>query len=179
MRNDRNITVLIADDNPNNLKVLSDMLISFGYEVRVAVNGKTAVESAKAELPDMILMDIHMPEMNGYEACIKLKSSSKTKEVPIIFVSAVNEEFNKVKAFEMGAVDYLTKPLQIEETRARVKVHLDLRRKILELEEFNRVMVNREMRIIELKNEVNRLADKLGEKTPYPEVWDDSDGDNK
>lgn len=166
-------SILIADDNPNNLKVLRESLIRFGYDVRVAMDGKSAVESAQIQTPDLIILDIHMPEMDGYEACTVLKSDIRTKEIPVIFASALNEQFNKVKAFDMGAVDYLTKPIQMEETRARVDVHLSLRSKQLELEAFNKIMVEREMRLIELKNEVNALALELNKETPYPEVWEE------
>ena len=171
--NDKKRTILIADDNPNNLKVLSETLTEFGYDVRVAMDGKAAVKSALAEVPDMILLDIHMPEMDGYEACEKLKKDNRTKEVPIIFISALNESFNKIKAFEYGAVDYLTKPIQMGETRARVAVHLELRQKIKELEIFNKIMLDREMRIIELKKEVNDLATDTGKEAPYPEIWNE------
>lgn len=172
MRSDKKEqSILIADDNPNNLKVLSDALNKFGYDVSVAVNGKAAVESAKAQTPDLILLDVHMPEMDGYEACMVLKSDIRTKDIPVIFVSALNEQFNKVKAFEIGAVDYITKPIQMDEARARVHAHMQLSLKIHELDEFNKVMVDREMRLIELKTEVNELASELGRETPYPEVW--------
>jgi CheY-like chemotaxis protein len=164
-------TILIADDNPNNLKVLSEYMTEFGYDVRVAIDGKAAVESARAQIPDMILLDIHMPGMDGYEACKILKRDPRTKDTPVIFVSALNEQFNKLKAFECGAVDYLTKPIQLEETKARVKVHLDLQEKIKELEQFNKIMLAREMRVVELKNEVNSLAAQLGKEVPYPEIW--------
>lgn len=170
---DKKSTILIADDNPNNLKVLSETLTEFGYNIRVAMDGKAAVKSALAEVPDMILLDIHMPEMDGYEACKKLKKESRTKEVPIIFISALNESFNRIKAFDYGAVDYLTKPIQTEETKARVAVHLKLRQKIKELETFNKIMLDREMRVIELKKEVNELITATGKEAPYPEIWNE------
>lgn len=164
-------SILIADDNPNNLKVLSETLMKFGYDVRIAMDGKAAVESALTKVPDMILLDIHMPEMDGYEACSVLKKDPRTKDIPVIFISALNEQFNKIKAFKHGAVDYLTKPIQMEETKARVEVHLELHQKIIELEEFNKIMLDREMRNIELKTEVNELASQLEIEIPYPEIW--------
>ncbi len=166
-------TILIADDNPDNLKLLKETLNGFGYKVRVATDGKAAVESALSEPPDLILLDIHMPEMDGYEACQKLKSDSRTRHIPVIFVSALSEEFNKLKAFELGGVDYITKPVQAQETKARIAVHLQLQAKLKELEEFNRIMVDREMRLIELKKEVNELAVGQGKEAPYPEVWEE------
>ncbi len=164
-------SILIADDNPNNLKILSETLTGFGYDIRVAMDGKAAVESAFTIVPDMILLDIHMPEMDGYEACRILKKDIRTKDVPVIFISALNEQFNKIKAFNYGAVDYLTKPIQMEETKARVEIHLELRQNIKELKEFNKIMLDREMRNIELKKEVNTLASELGKEAPYPEIW--------
>lgn len=166
-------SILVADDNTNNLKVLSDTLTGFGYEVRVAIDGKAAVESAQTQAPDLILLDIHMPEMDGYETCKLLKRDIRTRDIPVIFVSALNEEFNKVKAFQLGAVDYLTKPIQMEETKARVKVHLELSSKIQELEAFNKIMVDREMRIIELKKEINAQAAEFGKPEPYSDVWEE------
>jgi CheY-like chemotaxis protein len=167
-------SILIADDNPNNLKVLSETLIKFGYDIRIAMDGKAAVESAFTKIPDMILLDIHMPEMDGYEACSMLKKNHRTKDIPVIFISALDEQFNKIKAFEYGAVDYLTKPIQMEEIKARVEVHLELRQKIIELGEFNKIMLDREIRNIELKTEVNELASQLEIKTPYPEIWNEN-----
>lgn len=169
----KHISILIADDNPNNLKVLKDTLTSFGYQVRIAVDGKTAVTSARAETPDLIMLDVHMPEMDGYAACRILKNDPRTKDVPVIFVSAINEEFNKVQAFEAGGIDYIAKPIQIEEMKARLSVHLTLKEKLKELEEFNKAMVDREMRIIELKRQVNNLSAELGRDVPYPEDWED------
>lgn len=165
--------ILIADDNSNNLKVLSETLSEFGYNIRIATDGKSAVNSAFAQIPDMILLDIHMPEMDGYETCSALKKDVRTKDIPIIFISALNESFNKIKAFKLGAVDYLTKPIQMEETKARVDVHLKLKEKINELEEFNKIMLDREMRMVELKKEVNSFATELGKEAPYPEIWNE------
>lgn len=165
--------VLIADDNPNNLQVLSEALESFGLEVRVALDGNAAVESALREPPDIILLDVHMPELDGYEACEILKKDNRTKAIPIIFISALSESFNKIRGFQLGAVDYLTKPIELEETKARITVQLALRAHQKELEEFNQIMLDREMRMIELKKEVNALTQELGRKTPYPEVWEE------
>ena len=169
----KNQSILIADDNPKNLMLLSEALSTLGYDIRVAIDGRAVIESAQAQCPDLILMDIHMPEMDGYEACKIIKSDIRTAEIPIIFISALNEEFNKVKAFQLGAVDYLTKPIQMEEIKARVEVHLQLRSKLQELEVFNKIMVDREMRIIELKKEVNSLCVEAGKPEPYPVVWEE------
>nr|NQU93599.1 hybrid sensor histidine kinase/response regulator [Bacteroidota bacterium] len=126
--------ILIADDNENNLKVLSTMLRDSNYTIRIAKNGKQVLNSVAISLPDLILLDIHMPEMDGYETCERLKKSPVFKDIPVIFISALTETFNKVHAFRIGGVDYITKPFQIEEVRARVETHMLLRRKTVDLE---------------------------------------------
>ena len=166
-------SILIVDDSPSIINFLNASLADYGYETLTATNGKIAVAEAINHKPDLILLDINMPEMDGYEACRILKSDLRTKEIPIIFISTQNEKFNRLRAFEVGAIDYIAKPILIEETLARVGVHLKLRCKMAQLEEFNNAMVDREMRIIELKNEVNEIASKYGENRPYPEVWED------
>jgi diguanylate cyclase (GGDEF)-like protein len=129
--------ILIVDDTPNNLKILSSMLIDQGYKVRKAINGTMALRSALAEPPDLILLDIRMPDMNGYEVCTQLKAEPKTKDIPIIFLSALDDEKDKVTAFEVGGVDYVTKPLQLQEVLVRVKTHLTLQRQQQQLKEQN------------------------------------------
>jgi len=119
-------TILIADDNPTNIKLLSDILKREGYRIRVAVNGEQAVKSVEAELPDLVLMDVHMPKMNGYNACRKIKAMKDGNMVPVIFVSAMAETFNKVLAFEAGAVDYIVKPFEMVEVLVRVKTHISM-----------------------------------------------------
>ncbi|MGB3533462.1 MAG: response regulator [Microcoleaceae cyanobacterium] len=129
--------ILIVDDTPNNLRILSSMLIEEGYQVRKAINGTMALRSALAEPPDLILLDIRMPEMNGYEVCTQLKAEAKTKEIPIIFLSALDNEKDKVTAFEVGGVDYVTKPLKLQEVLVRVKTHLTLQRTQQQLKQQN------------------------------------------
>lgn len=119
--------ILIVDDTPDNLRFLSLMLTQKGYEVRKALNGQMALASAQAELPDLILLDIRMPEMDGYEVCRTLKTDPKTSEVPVIFISALDDVLDKVKAFGVGGVDYITKPFQSAEVLARVEHQLNLR----------------------------------------------------
>ncbi|HOI33000.1 MAG TPA: response regulator, partial [Bacteroidales bacterium] len=127
-------TILIADDNENNLRVLSTMLRSEGYEVRIAKNGEQVLKSVGLDKPEIILLDIHMPVMDGFETCKHLKADLNFRDIPIIFISALTETGSKVKALEMGGVDYITKPFQVEEVKVRVHTHLLLRRKTLELE---------------------------------------------
>jgi signal transduction histidine kinase len=127
-------SVLMVDDTPANLELLSGMLKVRGYKVRAAISGKLALQAARNDPPDLILLDINMPEMNGYEVCEILKSEEKLKDIPVIFLSALTETMDKVKAFGAGGVDYITKPFQFEEVEARVEAHLELRRQKLRLQ---------------------------------------------
>jgi phosphoserine phosphatase RsbU/P len=113
------------------------MLKDRGYKVRPVPSGRLALLAAQREPPDLILLDINMPEMNGYEVCERLKADVKLKGIPVIFISALTEQLDKVKAFAMGGVDYLTKPFQMEELHARVETHLKIRRLQVELEEYS------------------------------------------
>src|SRR5947199_3592493 len=130
--------ILIVDDTPANLQVLAGMLKDRGYKVRPVPSGKLALLAARRDPPDLILLDINMPEMNGYEVCEHLKADDRLKGVPVIFISALTEQLDKVKAFATGGVDYLTKPFQMEELHARVETHLKLRRLQIELEDYTR-----------------------------------------
>jgi DNA-binding response OmpR family regulator len=118
--------VMIVDDNPINLKLLEDMLLQRGHEVRSFPLGRLALAAASKAPPDLILLDINMPEMNGYEVCERLKSNPQLAAIPVIFLSALNEVEDKVKGFRSGAVDYVSKPFQFEEVHARVETHLKL-----------------------------------------------------
>src|SRR5450432_3224692 len=120
--------IMIVDDNPANLKLLEDILRQHGYEVRSFPRGRLALAAADQEPPDLILLDINMPEMNGYEVCRQLKSSPRVADLPVIFLSALNAVEYKVKGFSSGGVDYISKPFQFEEVQARVETHLKLRR---------------------------------------------------
>jgi CheY-like chemotaxis protein len=120
--------IMIVDDNPANLKLLDDMLRQRGYEVRSFPRGRLALAAADQEPPDLILLDINMPEMNGYEVCEQLKSSTRLLDIPVIFLSALNAVEDKVKGFRSGGIDYISKPFEFEEVQARVEIHLKLRR---------------------------------------------------
>ncbi|MGB3236863.1 MAG: response regulator [Geitlerinemataceae cyanobacterium] len=122
-----NAEILIVDDTPNNLRLLSDMLSDRGYEVRKAIDGQMALTSARVEPPDLILLDIVMPDIDGYGVCQALKSDPKTCHIPVIFLSALDDPLDKVKAFQVGGIDYITKPFQIEEVLARVQSQLTIR----------------------------------------------------
>jgi DNA-binding response OmpR family regulator/DNA-binding CsgD family transcriptional regulator len=121
-------TVLIVDDTPANLRVLAQLLTRQGYRARAVPSGLYALSSLQSAMPDLILLDIMMPEMDGYEVCRRLKENEQSRDIPIIFISAVGEAFDKVKAFSMGAVDFITKPFQDEEVLVRVENHLARRR---------------------------------------------------
>ncbi|MCB0183570.1 MAG: hybrid sensor histidine kinase/response regulator [Caldilineaceae bacterium] len=120
--------LLVADDSPASLQVLYEILTTQGYQVHCALGGEAALETAGAVLPDLILLDIKMPDLDGLEVCRRLKKAQETRDIPVIFISALNELFDKVQAFQLGAVDYITKPFEMEEVLARVATHLSLRR---------------------------------------------------
>jgi signal transduction histidine kinase len=120
--------ILIVDDTPANVLLLVRMLTERGYKPHPVLSGKLALQAARMEPPDLILLDIAMPEMNGYEVCEQLKADAALKDIPVIFISALTETIDKVKAFRVGGVDYVTKPFQFEEVYARVQTHLQLRR---------------------------------------------------
>jgi diguanylate cyclase (GGDEF)-like protein len=119
--------ILIVDDNPTNLSVLSQALKEAGYKTRVAMDGESAIEQAQEERPELVLLDIQMPGMDGFETCMGLKANPQTQDIPVIFITASADIENKIKGLSVGAVDYITKPFQFEEVLARVKVHLELR----------------------------------------------------
>ena len=119
--------IMVVDDNPANLTLLQQMLCQSGYSVRAFPHGRLALASAENEPPDLILLDINMPEMDGYELCGRLKAISHLSEIPVIFLSALNATEDKVKGFRAGGIDYVSKPFQFEEVRARVETHLQLR----------------------------------------------------
>jgi signal transduction histidine kinase len=130
-------TILVVDDNPANLNLLSNLLREHGYDVRPAISGVLALKMVGLELPDLILLDVKMPEMDGYEVCRHLKADERTREIPVIFLSALREAIDKVGAFSVGGVDYITKPFQFEEVLARVGTHISLRSMQKHLEEAN------------------------------------------
>lgn len=129
--------ILVVDDTPANLQLLSGMLRERGYKVRPVPGGNLALQAARSARPDLILLDINMPEMDGYKVCAQLKRDERLRDIPVIFISALNETIDKVLAFGVGGVDYITKPFQFEEVDARVSVHLKLRRLQLEMEARN------------------------------------------
>ncbi len=134
---ERTPNILVVDDTPANLELLSRMLKERGYKARPLTDGALGIQAARNDPPDLILLDINMPDMSGFEVCQILKSDPHLKDIPVIFISALNETIDKVRAFTAGGVDYITKPFQLDEVHARVATHLHLRRLQTELEQYN------------------------------------------
>lgn len=132
--------ILIIDDSPANLRLLSQILIEHGYQVRAVTNGPRALESMKVDRPDLVLLDIRMPGMDGFEVCQQIKENAQSRDVPVLFISALDEIHDKMKAFSVGGLDYITKPFQMEEVLARVRTHLLLWRLQNNLKEANQRM---------------------------------------
>ncbi len=130
-------SILVVDDVAANLQVLAGMLKERGHKIRPVPSGKLALLAAQRDPPDLILLDISMPDMNGFEVCEHLKADDRLMGIPVIFISGLTEQIDKVKAFAVGGVDYLTKPFQMEELHARIETHLKLRRLQVELETAN------------------------------------------
>ncbi|MDJ0704254.1 MAG: EAL domain-containing protein [Leptolyngbyaceae cyanobacterium MO_188.B28] len=135
--------ILIVDDKPNNLRVLSTVLTDRGYEVRCVTNGPMALASAQRVLPDLVLLDIKMPDMDGYEVCRQLKADPLTRQTPIIFLTASNESWDKVKAFDVGGADYIAKPFQIEEVLVRIENQLCLQSANAKIRQLNEQLEQR------------------------------------
>ncbi len=131
-------TVMIVDDESENLRVLATLLSQEGYTVRSFSNGKAALKSVQTDPPGLILLDIRMPDMNGFEICAQLKASASTKDIPVLFLSAIDAPGDKVRAFDLGGNDYIAKPFQSEEVLARINTHLTVSRYRRELEDMNR-----------------------------------------
>lgn len=120
-------TILVVDDTPTNIQVLFDLLDASGYRVAIAKSGEIALQRLEKSLPDLILLDVMMPGIDGFETCQRIKALERTQDIPIIFMTALSDTLDKVKGLKLGAVDYITKPIQHEEVLARIKVHLQLR----------------------------------------------------
>ena len=156
--------ILVVDDTPHNLQLLLNMLTRKGYEAMGVTDGIKALADMQDKLPDLVLLDINMPNINGFEVCQKLKSSDRTRDIPIIFVSARDEVLDKVQAFSLGGVDYITKPFQIAEVLARVENQLTLRRLQIQLQEQNeRLKQEIDHRVIAetLLQEANKKLEQL------------------
>ena len=157
MLNKNENVILIVDDNPNNLKLLFDFLKESGFKVLVAKDGESAIEKLQEVSPNIILLDVMMPGIDGFETCYRLKASVATKDIPVIFMTALTDRVDKVKGLSMGAVDYITKPFQQEEVLARVQLHLRLRNLTKTLEEQNTLLKQE----IEARKEAEAALQKL------------------
>ncbi len=160
--------ILVVDDTPDNLHLLSTMLTEQGYKVRGAISGQMALMGAQAQPPDLILLDLNMPQMNGYAVCEALKVDPRTQDIPVIFISALDEVWDKVKAFNAGGVDYITKPFHLEEVVVRVESQLMLRRLQKTLQEQNHRLrqevadrIQAEASLAEANQELRRYAEEL------------------
>jgi two-component system sensor histidine kinase/response regulator len=153
--------ILIVDDAPANLQLLFGMLKERGYRVRPVPSGRVALRAAKAQPPDLVLLDVNMPEMNGYEVCRLMKQDESLRSIPVIFISAMTEPFDKLQAFAAGGVDYVTKPFHLDEVRARIDTHLELRRMRGRLEEQNRELEQANERMKTLEEARQILAEAI------------------
>jgi len=165
-------TILIVDDQPTNLSSLFDVLVQAGFKVGVARTGAGAIEKAEYGTPALILLDVLMPEMDGFETCQRLKAHQLTKDIPVIFMTALDDTKDKIKGFHLGAVDYITKPIQHEEVLARVRAHLSikiltqkLQQQIAERDraqaELEKLASSLEQRVAERTEELTRVNEKL------------------
>ncbi|MBI9085842.1 MAG: response regulator [Desulfobacterales bacterium] len=150
----RSGNILVVDDTKENLRILVDALGHEGYVVRPALSGQIALEAARKEPPDLILLDVIMPGMNGYQVCAALKADTHLQDVPVIFISALDEVTDKVKGFSAGGVDYISKPFQTEELLARVETHLILRNLTKRIEDKN-------ARLQEVNEALQRALDEI------------------
>jgi signal transduction histidine kinase len=161
--------ILIVDDTLDNLRLLSAMLSEQGYEVRSVTNGSTALIGIRTRPPDLVLLDIAMPGMTGYEVCERLKSDSQTQEIPVIFISALNEVFDKVKAFSIGGADFITKPFQAEEVLVRIEHQLELRHLQLQLQAQNQRLQQAETELRRSLAQEQALNQRIEEMTAVEE----------
>ena len=150
-------TILIVDDTPNNLQLLFSYLETANFKVLLAEDGETAIQIALTQAPDLILLDVLMPGIDGFATCSRLKSQPATKEIPVIFLTALSETVNKVQGFKLGGVDYITKPSEQEEVLARIQTHLNLKRMRYALASKNREL----QQALNFEALIKRITDKI------------------
>lgn len=161
--------ILLVDDTLENLKILTALLHRRGYDVRGVTTGSAALMGAIAQPPDLILLDINMPGMNGYEVCKRLKANPQTHKIPIIFISALDDVFDKVKAFEVGGIDYIAKPFQVEEVFARIENQLAVQRLQTQLYRRNNQLQTAERELSEALEKSRSLNDEIAQMTALEE----------
>ena len=149
--------ILIVDDAPDNLLMLFSYLEDQGYRILLAEDGETALQIAQFKAPDLILLDVLMPGIDGFETCRRLKSKPSTKDIPVIFLTALSEKVNKVQGFKSGGVDYITKPSEQEEILVRIQTHLKLRQMRQDLDRQNL----EQQKALEFESLLRRVTDKL------------------
>ncbi|MEM8674714.1 MAG: response regulator [Cyanobacteria bacterium P01_G01_bin.67] len=164
-------TILIVDDTPDNLLVLFSYLEEQGFKVLLAEDGETALHIARAKSPDLILLDVLMPGMDGFETCCRLKAEPMTQEIPVIFLTALSETVNKVQGFKLGGVDYITKPTEQEEVLARIQTHLHLRQMSQALAEQSQILAQQNQKLQQawdfeavVRRATEKIRDSLDEK---------------
>ncbi|MEB3278024.1 MAG: response regulator [Lyngbya sp.] len=143
--------ILIVDDNPTNIKVLSDFLREYGYKILIAKDGESCLKRLEKITPDLILLDVMMPGIDGFETCRRIKASNATQSIPIIFMTALADAVNKLKGFQIGGADYITKPLQYEEAIARINAQIRQNRLVRKLEQENQLL---QQQYLECKEEI-------------------------
>ncbi|KYC42627.1 histidine kinase [Scytonema hofmannii PCC 7110] len=191
--------ILLVDDTPDNLRLLSKILETHGFKVRKTISGKMALQSAQIEPPELILLDINMPDLNGYEVCQQLKSNELTANIPIIFISALDQTTDKIKAFENGGIDYITKPFQELEVLARVKnqfiIHHQQQQLLAKNQELEKEIIERQQiearlqqlnsifeeqvvertfqlqRSLEFEERLKRITDKVRDRFDEEQIW--------
>jgi signal transduction histidine kinase len=161
--------ILIVDDTPDNLRLLSSTLTEHGYKVRSVINGAMALMGAQAAPPDLIVLDIKMPDMDGYEVCQRLKENQQICDIPVIFVSALDEVFDKVKAFTSGGVDFIQKPFQVEEVLARIENQLMIRRLQLQLQDQNQQLQETQTNLLQALEQERSLKQRIEEMAAIEE----------
>ncbi|RCR69656.1 sigma-54-dependent transcriptional regulator [Larkinella punicea] len=164
-------SILVVDDTPHNISILFDALTHYGYRVLAERDGKSALEQVRHARPDLILLDVMMPGLNGFETCRQLKNNPATADIPVIFMTALTESIDKINGFNMGAVDYITKPFQLPEVLARVQTHLALRQMRHDLEKLNEQLEQRVQERTEALSralaELETLKDQLQAENSY------------
>lgn len=158
--------IFIVDDNANNLHLLEKILREHNYKVRMATNGKRALSAINTALPELIILDVNMPDLDGYQVCEQLKASPKTSTIPIIFLSALDDVLDKVKAFKLGGVDYITKPFQTEEVIARIENQLTISRLRKELEKRNEQLAKEKEALLLAQKRTDMVFSALTEVLP-------------